>query len=288
MEVANERPSDRRYPDDGHPHSALPAGRVRAKIPRPVKAMYFGQVARIYDVARPPMSAVTVSVISRHVAAKRPRTLEVGAGTGQLTVPLLAISSRLVCLEPSASMRQILAERLNGRRNVEIRAERFEEYTTDGTGFDLIVAAGSWHWVDPDASYAHAAAMLTDEGRLMHLWTSITVDGPLRDIIYDRVLTEELSPFRKTTERVQQEIDKVDLAMARDGRFQPSGSHSHTEALSLDVPTYVALLQTFGYAANLDPELFAELNIRLAHVLHEHNVKSIPMTNTVQIRAYML
>ena len=42
----------------------------------------------------------------------------------------------------------------------------------DPRRFDLAVAGQSWHWMDPDTRFAHAARAVRDDGHLALLWNS--------------------------------------------------------------------------------------------------------------------
>lgn len=79
----------------------------------------------------------------RDLALDRPgAVLEIGAGTGRVTVELARLAERVVALEPSSSMRAAAAARLDeagvaGR--VELRDQDARELAEDG-GFALVVA----------------------------------------------------------------------------------------------------------------------------------------------------
>ncbi len=42
----------------------------------------------------------------------------------------------------------------------------FEDWDPEGSSFDLVMAATSWHWIDPEVRYAKAAAALGPHGAL--------------------------------------------------------------------------------------------------------------------------
>ena len=43
---------------------------------------------------------------------------------------------------------------------------KFEDWDPAGRSFDAVTAAHAWHWVDPAAGAARAAAVLRPNGRL--------------------------------------------------------------------------------------------------------------------------
>jgi SAM-dependent methyltransferase len=76
------------------------------------------------------------------------RAVEVGAGTGRLTVNLAPRCGRLVAVEPAAPMRARLAERLRGigldPGVVEVADGFFERLPVDDAWADLVVACSSF------------------------------------------------------------------------------------------------------------------------------------------------
>ena len=75
--------------------------------------------------------------------------LEVGCGTGQATRSLAGLGFSVTAVEPGAGMAAIACRHLGGSDNVEVDVSDFEHWDDRGRRFDLLLAAGSWHWVDP-------------------------------------------------------------------------------------------------------------------------------------------
>lgn len=76
------------------------------------------------------------------------RILDIGAGTGALSIPLAALGCRVTALEPSPGMRDFFSGKLLsfGIEAVKILPRRWEDFPVEeGKGFDLIVACNSLH-----------------------------------------------------------------------------------------------------------------------------------------------
>lgn len=132
-------------------------------VPRP---RIFGEEAGAYDRARP---GYPQSLIEEVLSRTRVETaLEIGAGTGKATLGFARPGIRIVCLEPSEAMAEVLASR--GLPGVEVVPLTFEEYQGRGGGFDLVYAAQAWHWVDQDRGYVEARRLLRPGGLLALLW----------------------------------------------------------------------------------------------------------------------
>jgi SAM-dependent methyltransferase len=103
----------------------------------------FGGVAAAYERGRPRYEPHVTEVIGK--AAGGPRILDVGAGTGRLSAPLLAAGYDIVAVEPLDEMRAILAGHIGSERALAGRAEALpiEDASVDGA-----VCSDAWHWFD--------------------------------------------------------------------------------------------------------------------------------------------
>jgi SAM-dependent methyltransferase len=148
--------------------------------------LVFGEVAEDYARERPEYPGALLD----DVAALGRRALEVGAGTGKATAGLLARGVHVTALEPSAEMAAV-GRRLNpGATWVESGLEDFEGEDR----FDVVYAAQSWHWVDPERGFARAHALLDPGGWLALFWNQADDGDPAQrraiDAVYARLAPE--------------------------------------------------------------------------------------------------
>lgn len=132
------------------------------------RATSFGEVVALYDAARPRYPERLVTDVLDACESDHPRVLDIGCGTGIASEQFVAAGCELVGVEPDASMAAIAAERLAGRG--EIVVGRFEDLATPETGFDCLIAAQAWHWVDPSVGYEVAHRLLKPGGVLALFW----------------------------------------------------------------------------------------------------------------------
>jgi SAM-dependent methyltransferase len=137
----------------------------------------FGEVARLYDEARPSYPDEAFEMIIEYGAlAPGDRILEVGAGTGKATEKWLVRGFDVLALEPSAGMADVLRP-----KGVHVEVTTFEEWTGDATLFRLVTAAQAWHWVDGADRYERAAQVLEPGGTLALFWNKPrNFEGALR------------------------------------------------------------------------------------------------------------
>lgn len=149
----------------------------------------FGTDPERYDRARPRYPA---ALIERLVAAAGPggSVLDVGAGTGIVARQLQAAGCRVLGVDPDA--RSAAFARRSG---VDVELSTFEDWPPAGREFDVIVSGESWHWVDPTAGAAKAAAALRPGGLLAVFWNTGQPPPELDDAfteVYRRVLPAPL------------------------------------------------------------------------------------------------
>ncbi|MGW0781236.1 class I SAM-dependent methyltransferase [Streptomyces sp. NPDC002913] len=119
----------------------------------------FGTDAQRYDRARP---GYPEALVARIVAKSPGRdALDVGCGTGIAARQFQAAGCSVLGIEPDARM----AEFARGH-GLRVDVSAFEAWQSDGRTFDMVVAAQSWHWVDPAVGTLKAAHVLRPGGQL--------------------------------------------------------------------------------------------------------------------------
>jgi SAM-dependent methyltransferase len=168
----------------GSPAPASPAaGPGSSHLQRQV-AEGFGADAGRYDRARPTYPA---ALVERIVAASPGRdVLDAGCGTGIFARLLAAAGCRVLGVDPDPRMAGLARQ-----GGTEAEVAKFEEWDPAGRAFDAVTAAQAWHWVDPVAGAAKAAAALRPGGRLAVLWNAFDPPRELRaafGAVYQRVM----------------------------------------------------------------------------------------------------
>ncbi len=122
-------------------------------------AVSFGVDAQRYDQARPGYPGALVA----RILAGTPGTdvLDVGCGTGIAAGQFQAAGCTVLGVEPDVRMADFARA-----RGLRVEAATFEAWQPGDRMFDAVIAAQSWHWVDPVAGTAKAAAVLRPGGRL--------------------------------------------------------------------------------------------------------------------------
>jgi SAM-dependent methyltransferase len=84
-----------------------------------------------------------------------PYCLDVGCGTGISARLFQAAGCRVLGVDPDPRMAELARQ-----GGTETEVAKFEDWDPADRTFDAVIAAQAWHWVDPVAGAAKAAAVL--------------------------------------------------------------------------------------------------------------------------------
>jgi SAM-dependent methyltransferase len=156
----------------------------------------FDEVPELYDRVRPAYPEELFADLAAITGmSRRSSVLEVGCGTGQATRSLAALGCEVTAVEPGAGMAALARRRLAAFGSVEVENSTFEEWDDRGRRFDVLVAASSWHWVDPSVGWRRAHEVLRPGGWMV-LLGNVVVRRPGEPEVYAETadLHERFSP----------------------------------------------------------------------------------------------
>jgi SAM-dependent methyltransferase len=218
----------------------------------------FGIDAKGYDRARPGYPG---ALVTRIVAGSPgPGVLDVGCGTGIAARQFQAAACTVLGVEPDARMAQFARS-----RGLPVEVATFEAWDPGGRRFDTVIAAQSWHWVDPVAGAVKAARVLRPAGRLAIF--SHVYEPP----------AEVAEPFAAARRRVAPDAPFANLPARRPldlyqaayaklaGTIRETGQFSEPEQWRFDWEQsytrdqWLALLPTTGGLTRLRPDQLADI-----------------------------
>jgi SAM-dependent methyltransferase len=126
---------------------------------------------------RPAYSEEVIIYLSQCQGDSPIRILDVGCGTGEISIPLSQLGHTVVGLDPSAEM--IKAARLKSA-HVEFVNAYVEDFS-DTKPFDLIIAANSIHWADWPRAFKVLKALAHKDTRLAIVTGGDLVVGPIQE-----------------------------------------------------------------------------------------------------------
>ncbi len=234
-------------------------------------AATFDSSAGLYQQARPDYPE---DLFDRLVALTglRPgdRVLEVGAGPGKATLPLARRGLLVTALEPGPALAAEARRNLGGFP-VDVVEVRFEEWDGEPGSYAAVIAATSWHWVDPVVRWSAAARALRPNGHLA-VWGATHVFPPGGDPFFDEIqqvydaIGEGLPNGAPRPEPGQ--LPHEGLEIEGSGLFNVVATEQFAWTRDYDAESYIRLLHTFSGHIAMRPEkrerLFGEIRTRLA------------------------
>ena len=204
----------------------------------------FDAIAVDYDRYRPRYpERLFDDIVETGELSQGARAVEIGAGTGIATAPLVDRGLIVTALEPAPGMAALARAKLGNKARVEV--SRFEDWTPTEP-IQLVCAFNAWHWVQPDVGIDLAAKMLTSGGVLAIVWTDVISWG--EEPFEARLADAFGAPWPKTVDQVVESLGPVQA----DGRFVRFQEHHHRFERRLDAATFVAITRTYGGARSAD------------------------------------
>ena len=146
----------------------------------------YSRSAAAYQRGRPGYPPAALDFLAARLRLGPGRTVvDLAAGTGKLTRPLLSTGAEVVAVEPVAEMR---AELPAGARVMDGTAEAMPLATASA---DAVAVAQAFHWFEGDAALAEIHRVLRPGGALALVWNRRRMDEPL-----NRAIEELLAPHR--------------------------------------------------------------------------------------------
>lgn len=209
----------------------------------------FDSAALTYDRLRPRYpAALFADLLAQYELRRGDKVVEIGAGTGIATLPLVEYGLQVTAIEPAAAMAELLGAKLAGRAQVVL--SRFEDAAV-GRPVGLVAAFNSWHWVEPSSGVERLVETLRPGGIVALVWTAVVswVEDPFESRL------AELSGAAWAGQ-VTQVLDSKD-AIEGDGRFTELTQRRYRFDRHLDAHSFVEVARTYG--GHLTEDLLVEI-----------------------------
>jgi SAM-dependent methyltransferase len=230
----------------------------------------FARSAGAYERGRPgyPPAAVDFLVARLRLGPGRV-VVDLAAGTGKLTRPLLATGAEVAAVEPVAEMRAALPP---GARALDGTAEAIP---LDPASADAVTVAQAFHWFDADAALTEIHRVLRPGGALALVWNRRRMDDPL-----NRAVEELIAPHRGDTPAFR--ADAWRAAFERTELFGPLEEHKFPNEQLLDADGLVDRVASISFIATLEEAERAEV-LRAVRALAGDGVVTVPHDTEVQL-----
>jgi SAM-dependent methyltransferase len=226
----------------------------------------FAQSAEAYELGRPgyPAAALEPLTLSPDLVV-----LDLAAGTGKLTRPLVASGATVIAVEPVAEMRAALPD------SVRALDGTAEQIPLEDASVDLVTVAQAFHWFDGDAALDEIHRVLRPGGRLALVWNR-RVENAEVNVAID----ELLSPHRSGTPTHANDAWRA--AFERTTLFGPLDEHLFANEQVLDEGGLAARICSISFIACLPQLERVRVLVRARELVSDGRV-TIPYRTEVHV-----
>jgi SAM-dependent methyltransferase len=198
----------------------------------------FSRSAEAYQQGRPGYPpAALAALLSRLPAGAT--VMDLAAGTGALTRPLLDAGLEVIAVEPVAEMRAALPGSV---RALEGAAEAIPLGPAE---VDAVVVGQAFHWFDGDAALAEIHRVLRPAGLLALFWNRRVEDDPV-----NRAIDQLVDPYRAGVPTHRSEEWRA--AFDRTPLFVSLAEHEVPNEQRLDADGMASRVGSISFIAALD------------------------------------
>jgi SAM-dependent methyltransferase len=237
------------------------------------RKQWYSPAAIAYQQVRPryPQALIDRVVEIAQLSADS-RILEVGCGPAIATPAFAALNAAMVCIEPNPDFYQLAQQACRLYPKVELLNCAFEEWTVEPSQFDAVLAASSFHWIQPEIGYPKAAAALRPEGHLILLWNKEL--QPAYEIyqqltpIYAAHAPGIARPYEDEATQLAI-LDELGQMAISSGQFKGMMTGWRRVEVTYSTEQYLQLLNTYSPHLRLEPQQKQDLFMEIQQVLEQ-------------------
>jgi SAM-dependent methyltransferase len=224
----------------------------------------FADAAAVYDRGRPGYPPPVVERIVAELGVEDgARVLDLGAGTGMLSRPLLEAGLDVVAVEPLPGMRAALAAAIGADRAVEGRAEAIP---LGDASLDGAVSGDAFHWFDGERAAVELHRVLRPGAGLVVVW----LNGVEEHSAFEHELTALLEPLWERGRHPSIKLGRRAEGIAEHGGFAPIRRVEVPVEDEIDRDGFLAWFQSFSVVGALDDDERAPLLERVGESFDRH------------------
>jgi SAM-dependent methyltransferase len=236
-------------------------------------AQAFGGAAEVYERVRPGYPQAAIEWLAE--VLDMGTVVDLAAGTGKLTVPLLAVADRVIAVEPSEGMLDVL-------RRVAPAAEALagtaESIPLPDASADAVVSAQAFHWFANDVALAEIHRVLRPGGVLGLVWNRRDLADPAH-----AALERAVDPWKGDTPRHR--LGVWSTVLAESDLFEPLAETELPNDQELPPGGLVERAASISFIAALPDDTRRQALAELS-AFEERAAKPIVLPHTCELFAF--
>jgi len=241
---------------------------------------HFDEIVLAYDKARWDYPSVLFNDVIEYNGnrpGKNKKALEIGAGTGKATVPFLDAGYNVTAVEMGVNMTDFLLDKFKEYPNFNVITSTFEDVFLEDNDYDLIYAASSFHWIDPEIGCPKAFNSLKHGGAIALFRSSnvITENEMLYEDIQEVYKEYYHKPYKRPEEKEDLWSPKEILRgygfdNLEDYGFTDISKKLYDATLTYTADDYIALMETMSDHRSLPDNDRKSLYKGIKKAIHKH------------------
>ncbi|HAT4340654.1 TPA: class I SAM-dependent methyltransferase [Clostridium perfringens] len=237
------------------------------------KRFTFNEDAMNYEKWRPTYCEELFHDIMEYSKIDRnKKTLEIGIGTGQATLPFLKTECDLIAIELGENLAEFSKNKFKDYKNFNILNVPFEDFNGDENTFDLIYSATAFHWIDENIGYPKALKLLKPGGTLALFWNKPFIgrkDNLLHQkiqSIYERYKSSKAKPIENDEEHYKELLEKLKKYGFKDVELK-----LYHKTRIFNAYDYISLLNTYSDHRSMNLAIKVKFEKEIKEAILEHN-----------------
>ena len=255
---------------------------IANKYSRQQQESWYSSVAKAYDRTRPRYPQVICDRLKKSTNLTSNSTvLELGCGPGTATVSFAKLGWKMFCLEPSYEACQLAIKNCREYSQVEIINTTFEAWESNNQ-FDAVLAASSFHWLDPKTKYQKTAEVLKDNGYLILLWnTPPQIEYNLYRSLLPVYQTHAPKIEYQSIATHRSNLNQIVEAVEDSGYYKVLQSEERVCEVTYSIDDYLILLSTLSPYIMLEASARETLFEKIREILQEECSETLQLSHLI-------
>jgi ubiquinone/menaquinone biosynthesis C-methylase UbiE len=213
----------------------------------------FSGAAQYYARYRPAYPAELYAFLLERVAVAAPwRLLDLGCGTGELTIPLSRQMAEVDAVDVSAEMIELARAKAAraGAGSIRWIVGRAEDFTAPPAQFDIVTSGAAFHWMDRRTLAARIMTWLRPGGVFGVVGVNSTWNGTEEwQLLAIQVLRKWLGERRRAGGGVFTEPQQKDADLLRSAGFRAVSETEFPVRHAWDLDSFLGYLYSTSFAS---------------------------------------